>query len=115
MPLPTLSHIGTHTLHEGSYGTTGITMSAEDRMDYLETLQGGAPFGAGSARLGGQVGGALNDYKCGGGRAMDFFMANPAAVAAMHVKVGRGCRLGRLLITRQLPALTPHPLSKTTP
>eukprot|EP00047_Mylnosiga_fluctuans_P004225 m.233340 g.233340 ORF g.233340 m.233340 type:complete len:470 (-) comp12496_c0_seq1:46-1455(-) len=35
-----------------------------------------------------RVGGALNDYKCGSENAMDTYLADPAVVAALHVKTG---------------------------
>ena len=63
-------------------GSHGIT--ATSRQQQIEALRAGAPFGAGQYGLGG----ALNDFTCGGGRAMDYWLANPEAAKALNVKSG---------------------------
>jgi len=67
------------------------TMTAADRAAELAHLRAGGEFGAavhvGLAPATG-VGGALNDYTCGGQAAMSAWLANPAVVAALHVKAG---------------------------
>lgn len=87
-----------YNYYDTCYGTTGITesasMTAQQRVNHVAALRAGEPFGAG-ARGSGSVGGAVNDYTCGGGRAMSFFTANPDSVKALHVKAGtKGMRYG---------------------
>ena len=67
------------------------TMTAADRAAHLTHLRAGGEFGAavhvGLAPAAG-VGGALNDYTCGGQAAMSEWTGNPAVVAALHAKAG---------------------------
>jgi serine carboxypeptidase-like clade 1 len=80
-----------YNYYDQCYGTTGITqqsvtMTAEDRSAHIAAIQSGAPFGAGAEVQ--RLGGALNDYPCGGQRAMKLWLALPEVQAALHVKNG---------------------------
>ena len=69
------------------------TMSRAEREAHLAALrQGTATFGAGvhAGLEPAAVGGAVNDYSCGGQGAMALWLAKPEVVEALHVKAGTG-------------------------
>tara|TARA_B110000208_G_scaffold14306_1_gene17371 strand:+ start:82 stop:1770 length:1689 start_codon:yes stop_codon:yes gene_type:complete len=71
-----------YNYYDECYGSSGIT-----RMEQLSAIASGAPFGAGTHhRANDAVAGALNDYPCGGQKAMDLWLARPDVVKALHVK-----------------------------
>ena len=79
-------------------------MSAADRAAHIADVRAGAPFGAGvvtkkhradGAKYHDPLGGALNDYTCGGGGMMEKYLSHPEVVKALHVKSGTaGMRYG---------------------
>jgi len=114
-----------YNYYDTCYGTTGITMSAEQRAAHVAALRlGDAPMGAEvhaglAPAYGGMevtargeeeplVGGAVNDYSCGGGAMMSVWLALPAVQQALHVKVGTA---GMRYTTRDRDDL--RPLYKT--
>jgi hypothetical protein len=78
-----------YNYYDMCYGTSGITyeepnpMTSSDRAAHLDAIRGGAPFGAGVKTP--RLGGALNDYPCGGQHAMELWLAMPEVQAALHV------------------------------
>jgi hypothetical protein len=79
-----------YNYYDTCYGTTGITMSVEQRAAHLDAIRAGAAFGAGvhSGLEPATLGGGLNDYSCGGGDMMEPWLARPDVVKALHVKAG---------------------------
>merc|ERR1719174_527884 len=75
-----------YNFYDTCYGTTGITMSAEERESHLQAVAAGAPFGDPSHVA--MLGGAVNDYTCGGSRAMKVYLARSDVVEALHVRAG---------------------------
>jgi hypothetical protein len=74
-------------------------MDVQERMELVHDLQSGAEFGAAmfhgatqqqqqqqQQQLGSGTAGAVNDYTCGGGQAMDVWLAQPEVVKALHVR-----------------------------
>jgi hypothetical protein len=79
-----------YNYYDECYGSSGIARSAQ-----LEALRNGAAFGAGAHHRGAAAGGALNDYPCGGQKAMDLWLARPDVTTALHVQTNTsGMRYG---------------------
>eukprot|EP00039_Didymoeca_costata_P028038 m.19801 g.19801 ORF g.19801 m.19801 type:complete len:487 (-) comp6676_c0_seq2:269-1729(-) len=74
--------------YDTCYGTHGIQMTAEDRAAHIADVKAGAPFGAGANAPRTRVGGAVNDYPCGGQEAMSAYLSEQSVVEALHVKAG---------------------------
>lgn len=85
-----------YNYYDTCYGTSGITMGSSERASLATLLGEGAEFGAGMHfAQAPAVGGALNDYSCGGGEAMSAWLTRPEVVSALHVKSGtKGMRYG---------------------
>eukprot|EP01052_Picozoa_sp_SAG31_P003158 SAG31_NODE_119_length_23948_cov_9.957105_5_plen_300_part_00 len=79
-----------YNYYDTCYATSGLTtktMTYLDRAAHLAHLRNGGEFGA-AVHVGqapATVGGALNDYSCGGFSAMSKWLAHPAVVKALHV------------------------------
>jgi carboxypeptidase C (cathepsin A) len=90
------SQTGNHEIYnyyDECYGSSGITRAMQ-----LESIRNGAPFGAGTLHRTAKpisVSGALNDYPCGGAKAMDIWLSRTDVIDALHVKANTtGMRYG---------------------